>query len=261
MSSPTESPASPPSHQQTPSEEYLACMAAGTQPSKEAAAYAERCTINPIPPRQVAELPLCHSASSSSGSSSALAPGSVTVHYLADRMDLQPTVARAQFAEWADVYIESFGIPTAEANVLHHAENYCKRDQLNTTLVFLVDGQLAATAMLLTEDVLLGQPYFGTTPWLTCVFVFEAFRGRGLLPIVVDSVAALCQAWGYHHVWLITQHLQQVYQKLGFRSIETVETYRHYYTVMRRDFGREAQPKLTEQDAKDAHKQLHPERY
>jgi predicted GNAT family N-acyltransferase len=232
----------------TPAEEYLAHMSAGTTAPKAVLDYAARCVINPTPPRS-ASLPLRSS------------DAAVEVCWLADRMEFQPQVATAQFNEWKDIYTGCFGVHSAEENIKHHAETYCNKDQLNSTLVWLIDGKLAATAMVNPEDVQLGQPYWGVQPWITCVFVFEEFRGRGLVKVVIDTVAARVRDWGYQHLWLITQHLQEVYQRYGFKSIETVETYRHYYTVMRRDFGHEGKKALTEQDAKDAHRALHPERY
>lgn len=203
-----------------------------------------------MPPR-AASRPLCHPSDP------------VQIHFLADHPEWIAPVAKACWGEWRDIYVDYYDIRTEDEAVVEIGRENTHRDQLNSTYVAVIDGQLAACAMLCTEDTPATFAYYGVKPWIACLFVFEAYRGRGLVQSLVDALSARCADWGFTHVWLITQHLQRVYQRMGFKSIETLEVYDHAYTVMRRDFERSGKPTktLTEQDAKEAHREIHPERY
>ncbi|MDO9333185.1 MAG: GNAT family N-acetyltransferase [Dehalococcoidales bacterium] len=208
--------------------------------------------INPLPPRP-STLPLCDPSDP------------IQIAYLADHTQFVPAVVEAIWNEWKGIYVEYYSMRTLEQAIEEISRDQLNRDQLNSTYVVLIDGQLAGTAQLLTEDTPAGFHYHGTRPWLASLYIFPPFRGRGLVKVLVEALVRRCENWGFESCWLITQHLQQTYKKLAFRTIETCEVYAHEYTVMRRDFARGAdgkpKPILTEEDAQAAHKLLHPEQY
>lgn len=225
----------------------VAAAASATSPAASLNNISTADRLNPLPPRS-ATTPLSQ-------------PGDeVQFAYLADRLDLVPEVSALIFKEWEQIFHDYYDLHTAEqVTEWMHAE-VMHRNRLGTCVVATINGELACSAQLCTEDTPVGHAYYGTTPWLTCVYTNEAFRGRGVATQLLQRLCALAEEWGYGQIWLITQHMQRVYAKYEFRSIETVEVFGAPYTVMRRDFpknGGQSQ-RYTEEDAKKSHAIIHP---
>ena len=56
------------------------------------------------------------------------------------------------------------------------------------------------------------------SPWITCVFVDEKMRGKGLGEKLTIHGRTIAGSLGYKKVYLTTDHIQY-YEKLGFREI------------------------------------------
>jgi GNAT superfamily N-acetyltransferase len=185
----------------------------------------------------------------------------VQFHYLADRPEFLPAVAAASVQEWTAIYRDFYGIDTVEKAIGEFGRAYMNRGQLNSCVVVTVNGEFAGMAMLCTEDMPTTEAYYGTKPWMTNLYVSGQFRGRGIALTIANKLASLAEEWGYKHIWLITQHMQVAYHKLGWKSIETTEIFAGLYTVMRRDFPKNGGParSYTEDEARESHKLIHPE--
>lgn len=202
--------------------------------------------INPRPPRPATE-PLSQP------------DDELQLHYLADRPDLTPQIAKHLWGEWGLYFRDWSGCPDEAAVVAYLDSHYSARDQLNSCWVGTIDGRFACTAQLCTDDVQVQHPYYGVKPWITCVYVAEEFRGRGIASKLIRRILRRFREYGYPHAWLITQHMQDAYAACGFRVIETLAAYGddHPFSVMRCDFDREfGEPirKYTVEEAKEWYK-------
>jgi len=160
----------------------------------------------------------------------------VQLNYLCDVPQFVPDVARVLFAEWPDVYTDYFDMQSLPAVEEQLREDYMKKDKLGLVLVASVNGKFACTGTLTTDDVPAGHPYHGVKPWLTCLYCVPEFRKRGIATRVFETIASLARRWGYRHIWLITEDMQALYKKHGWREIETLPVWApRVFTVMRRD--------------------------
>lgn len=206
--------------------------------------------LNPRPPRQTEE-PLCEPEDE------------VQINFLADSMQHVDQVAQVIWDNWGSYYRNYGHIPTVEAYSKHLSLEFGARDRLDVCLVAKLGGEFAGTVSLCTDDVPVQNPYYGTKPWITCLFVSRRFRGRGVGSALLRAATKRLQQWGYRHAWLITQHKQRMYGTMGFRCIETLEAYGHPYTVMRADFALDGQPAIrtyTVEQAQQFHKKEQRER-
>ncbi|MEU4795597.1 GNAT family N-acetyltransferase [Streptomyces sp. NPDC023327] len=76
-----------------------------------------------------------------------------------------------------------------------------------------VTGEQAAYARVVTDRA--------TFAWLCDVYVSPAARGKGLGTALVDAVRAHLEPFGLRRVLLATADAHGVYEKVGFKALET----------------------------------------
>jgi GNAT superfamily N-acetyltransferase len=143
-----------------------------------------------------------------------------------DRPDLVPLVANWLWTE--------FGRPngrTLETSLKAVAETVTA-ETMPRTFALLVNGVPVGTASLTIDD-LDSRP--DLTPWLAGVVVAPEARGKGLAAYLVAAVEAEAIRQSVTTLWLYTWTAERIYQRIGWRTIETFERKGLPHALMRRD--------------------------
>lgn len=136
----------------------------------------------------------------------------LTLDYLADHPEVGPTLAAWHYAEWRHL-LPTWSVAEAAAELATHTG----RRVAPTTVVALVDGELAGSASLLLEDMPDTETW---SPWLGSVFVSPQCRSRGVGAAMVDRVVEDAAALGFPRIHLLTTEAEGWYRPKGWRTLE-----------------------------------------
>jgi GNAT superfamily N-acetyltransferase len=100
------------------------------------------------------------------------------------------------------------------------------------SLVAVENGQLLGGAALAEED-LPGREDLG--PWLACVFVTPAARGKGVAEVLIEGVCERARQQGVKRLYLHTQDRADYYAKRGWVAVETFVRWDKAQTLMAKD--------------------------
>ena len=136
----------------------------------------------------------------------------LSLAYLADYPEAGARLARWHYAEWMDLLPE-WSVAEASAELATHTG----RQVAPTTVIALVDGQLAGSASLLIDDMPGTEAW---SPWLGSVFVAPEHRGHGVGAAMVDRVIADATALGFPMLHLFTTEAERWYRPKGWLTRE-----------------------------------------
>ena len=140
-----------------------------------------------------------------------------SIHYLADQVDLVPTLAEWFYQQWS--YLNpGDSIPKR----VERLQKRCRRGEIPTTFVGLVRGRLVGSASLIASDM---DSHPELTPWLASVFVASEYRKRGFGSSLVRRVMDEARSLGIPTLYLFTPDQEALYFRLGWR-LRARETYR-----------------------------------
>jgi len=151
------------------------------------------------------------------------------IEYLADHLQLAPTLAAWHFAEWGRLYSD-WSLEQAEAELRSHAD----RRRVPTTFVYLEEGQLLGSVSLLESDL---DGHEHLSPWLASLFVIPEMRGRGIGKQLVARVVEEATALAFPALYLWTPGQQSYYERLQW---ECTARYLHFgetIAIMRRELS------------------------
>ncbi|MGH8048099.1 MAG: GNAT family N-acetyltransferase [Chthoniobacterales bacterium] len=147
----------------------------------------------------------------------------MTLGFLADHPECRPTLAAWYLREWPGLFDDAF-------TPHHEMDGAMNREQLDCTLLGFVDGRLAASAALLTTDVL---PLPEYSPWLGTVVVDPALRSRGLGREITLAALSLACRIGITTLHLWTPHHRAFYEKLGWEFVRNYTLRDHMVSILR----------------------------
>jgi GNAT superfamily N-acetyltransferase len=133
----------------------------------------------------------------------------MTIGFLADHPECRPTLTAWYLREWPELF-------DAHHTPRHEMDGAMNRHTLDCTLLGFAHGRLAASAALLTNDVL---PFPDYSPWLGTVVVDPALRGRGLGREIVAAAVTHAALIGLANLHLWTPHHRAFYEKLGWHFV------------------------------------------
>ena len=152
------------------------------------------------------------------------------IHFLEEHTGFILQLAVWCHEEWKEFY----GGKTVEDVRAYFAAN-TSREHIPITYVALEEGRLCGTVTLDVEDLDL-RGYEDVSPWLVCLYVEKAHRGRGLGGQLIQHAKdeALRLKLSSLHLW--TENLEAMYLQLGWRVLERTQFHGRDITVMRSDF-------------------------
>lgn len=130
-------------------------------------------------------------------------------------------VATSLYREWKDLY----KLCNIDLELLKQNLRKQPTEQLPIQLVFYQGTQLVATLGLDIEPDIDGTTATLGQPWITSVYVFPEYRGRGLAKKLIGISINLITRMGYQELYLWTDNLTRVYQSMGFKLIESGREY------------------------------------
>lgn len=130
--------------------------------------------------------------------------------------------------EWAQAWPDD----TLESYLAHYRSTSDDPHALPLVLAALEDGHLRGVVTLVDDDELPGAT---ETPWLAACFVDPDHRGRGIGRALVDAAVEHAKHLGVTRLHLFTWSEVEWYERLGWRTIRTVEFAGHATHVMARD--------------------------
>ncbi len=137
---------------------------------------------------------------------------SLTLEYLAHRPQFITTLAEWHHAEWHHLLPE-WSVAEAAGELATHTGARVAP----TTIVGLVDENLAGSASLLLEDMPGTEAW---SPWLGSVFVAPALRKRGVGAALVNRVVSDATALGYPRLHLLTTEAEGWYLAKGWKPLQ-----------------------------------------
>ena len=85
----------------------------------------------------------------------------------------------------------------------------------------VTDGRIVGMAALMQTDY---YPLPDVFPWVTCIFVTEAFRGQGICRRLIDSANACARSLGYEKTYIPSPFLG-LYERYGYRYLRDIVNY------------------------------------
>lgn len=138
---------------------------------------------------------------------------SIDIHYLADRPEHIQACANWEHAEWG----QSSGKTLADA-VASYTDT--RRDGLPLTLIAMSEDEIVGMVSLWASDCPLRPDL---TPWAASLFVAPAARGQGIGPLLFARIQEEAARLGIRRLYLMTQHLEAVYQASGWETIDRID--------------------------------------
>lgn len=154
----------------------------------------------------------------------------LTLEYLAQRPQFIPRLAAWHVREWQHL-LPAWSVAEASAELATHTG----RRVAPTTVIALIDDELAGSASLLLEDM---PGTESRSPWLGSVYVAPEHRGHGTGAALVDRVVADATALGYSRIHLLTTEAEGWYLPKGWRTLERRLYAGHPAVIMGLDLNR-----------------------
>ena len=90
-----------------------------------------------------------------------------------------------------------------------------------TPFVAIIDGQIVGMATIAMEDY---YPLPDIYPWVSTLFVTEAWRGRRISEKLIDFANAYAKSLGFEKTYIPTDHTG-LYEKYGYRFLKEIVNY------------------------------------
>ena len=119
-------------------------------------------------------------------------------------------IAEIYLEEWGWHFRDEWGVNDKTEMMEDLKDNF-----MDATLVLYDDITLVGTVALLPDDL---KSHMHLGPWVTCLYVKEAWRCKGLGKMLVESVASGKTTY----LWCYTLKEMTRYKKWGYELVETV---------------------------------------
>lgn len=139
----------------------------------------------------------------------------ITIDFLADHLDVIPTLTKWFRAQWADYFANM-----SDEEMTRDFLEDISRNSLPTRLVAFDADRVVGTIVLRkqeTETMLEDQPELGG------LYVMESYRGRGIATELVQAGMEVARQQGYETVSATTVAAAGILERLGWKFIETVQ--------------------------------------
>jgi len=138
--------------------------------------------------------------------------GKMNIAPLADHISFVEEIAQLHQTEWA--HLDKGMTLVARRSALKAAAG---REGIPSIFVAIDNDELVGSAALVEQDL---DTHLKIGPWLSAVFVKEHRRMQGIATLLVERCVAEAKKAGENKLYLSTELASQLYEKLGWRTIE-----------------------------------------
>ena len=117
-------------------------------------------------------------------------------------------------------FVESFSWEEVKEHTLWMIRNW-KYTQWETPFIAMMDGQAVGMATIMKTDY---YPQPDLYPWVSSLFVAEAYRGRRISEKLIDFANHYAKEMGFSRAYIPTQHIG-LYEKYGYYYIKDIVNY------------------------------------
>ena len=135
----------------------------------------------------------------------------VAFAWLSERPGWVPRLAALHHAQWSPL-LPHWDLPAAQAELAEQTGGAC----IPTTMLAIVDGELAGSVSLLANDDERIRAY---SPWLASLLVLPPYRGRGIGAALVRRCVDVAAQLGIARLHLYTDDAKPFYERLGWRVL------------------------------------------
>lgn len=136
------------------------------------------------------------------------------IEFLADRPNLIQGLAPAIWKHWRTELPED----TTLEHRVEKLQNHLHKAKLPLAFVAHQNGKALGTAALRTQDL---DERTDLSPWLGGVFVLPEHRGQGIASALCRAATVHANAMGHPVLYLFTADKKSLYERLGWRTIES----------------------------------------
>lgn len=152
------------------------------------------------------------------------------IDFLADKPEFLEELAEGVFNQWIDMY-------TKQGKTVEDIKENCRKrsvkDKIPLNMVASIHGKLVGSVTIKNDD-LSGYPELN--PWVAAVFVLPAYRKQGIgSKLVLHAEKIAKEVFGKDKIYLYTGSAAELYKKLGYKQIDTVERPDKILTVMEKE--------------------------
>ncbi|TAK10958.1 MAG: GNAT family N-acetyltransferase [Anaerolineae bacterium] len=138
----------------------------------------------------------------------------ITIDFLADHIDVIPTLAQWFRAQWPDYFAD-----WSQEDMEQDFREDASRERLPIRLVAFVAGELAGTIILRTREERRLADY---QPELGGLYVRESHRRQGVGAELVREGMSLARTLGYSAVYATTVAAAGILERLGWEFVKTI---------------------------------------
>lgn len=151
----------------------------------------------------------------------------LNIDYLENKPEFVKELSEGIFNQWEEMYKK-------QGKNVEDIERNCKdrsvKDRIPLTMVASLHGKLVGSVTIKNDD-LSGYPELN--PWVAGVFVLPQYRKQGFgSKLVLHAERVAKDVFNKDKIYLYTGSASELYKKLGYKQIDTVERPDKTLTVM-----------------------------
>lgn len=156
----------------------------------------------------------------------------LSIDFLADKPEFVRELSEGIYEQWIDMYTkQGKNVTDIEKNCIDRSV----KDKIPLTMVASLHGKLVGSVTIKNDD-LSGYPELN--PWVAGVFVLPAYRKQGIgSKLVLHAEKTAKEVFKKDKIYLYTGSASELYKKLGYKQIDTVERPNKVLTVMEKEIG------------------------
>jgi GNAT superfamily N-acetyltransferase len=140
-----------------------------------------------------------------------------------------PIIAKWIYEEWAYVN-PHLTLQDIQKSLIGRV----KENELPITLVAHDERGVLGTASLKGADMDILQEL---TPWLSSVYVHPDYRGQGIARALSEEIDKAARQLGHRQIYVFNHISQGIFEKLGWRILQTVEYGGKELAILVKDLG------------------------
>ena len=117
-------------------------------------------------------------------------------------------------------FVENFSWEEVREHTVKLIRNWAF-EEWETPFAAIMDGRIVGMVTMMKTDY---YPLPDIYPWISTLFVSEAYRGRRISEKLIDSANAYAKTLGFDKTYIPSEHIG-LYEKYGYRYVRDIVNY------------------------------------